>query len=100
MMADAIEASSRSLKEYSDEAITELVNRIVDSQVESGYFRECPITFRDISDAKRVFAESLKTIYHTRIAYPTLNQPIKADDDRAAPQRPHLFGSNTWRWKK
>lgn len=100
MMADAIEASSRSLKEYSDEAITELVNRIVDSQVESGYFRECPITFRDISDAKRVFAESLKTIYHTRIAYPTLNQPVKADDDRTAPQRPHLFGSNTWRWKK
>ena len=67
MMCDAVEASSRSLKEFTEESIKELVNRIIDGQVQAGYFRECPITFRDIADAKRVLAESLKTIYHTRI---------------------------------
>jgi cyclic-di-AMP phosphodiesterase PgpH len=65
-----VEASSRSLKEFSEESIRALVDRIVDAQVAEGYFRECPLTFRDISDAKRVLVESLKTVYHTRIAYP------------------------------
>lgn len=70
MMCDAVEASSRSLAEYSEEKLKELVDRIIEGQVSAGYFRDCPITFRDISDAKRVLVDSLKTIYHTRIAYP------------------------------
>lgn len=98
MMADAIEASSRSLPEYTEEKITALVHRIIDAQVENGNFRECPITFKDINDAKRVFADSLKTIYHTRIAYPELNRAKKADDE-ATPEKSRLFG-NTWSWKK
>ncbi|MBR1713188.1 MAG: HDIG domain-containing protein [Alloprevotella sp.] len=73
MMCDAVEASSRSLKEYTEESITGLVERIVDGQSAAGCFRDCPITFRDMQDAKRVLIESLKTIYHTRIAYPELN---------------------------
>ena len=56
MMCDAVEASSRSLKEFTEESIKELVNRIIDGQVQAGYFRECPITFRDIADAKRELA--------------------------------------------
>lgn len=71
MMADAVEAASRSLKEYTEKAIRELVERIIDSQVAEGYFRECPVTFRDIQYAKTVLIEKLKTIYHTRISYPT-----------------------------
>ena len=98
MMADAIEASSRSLPEYNEETITSLVNRIIDSQVEGGYFRECPITFKDIADAKRVFAESLKTVYHTRIAYPTLDRAKKAEDE--TPKDKASFYGNTWKWKK
>ena len=70
MMADSVEAASRSLKEYTEETITELVNRIVDGQVQGGYMKDCDITFRDIEEAKRVFIASLKPIYHTRIAYP------------------------------
>ncbi len=70
MMADAIEASSRSLKEYTEENITKLVNTIIDQQVKEGFFEECPITFKDISTAKMVLIEKLKSIYHTRIAYP------------------------------
>ena len=71
MMADAVEAASRSLKEYTEKDIRELVERIIDSQVAEGYFRECPVTFRDIQYAKTVLIEKLKTIYHTRISYPT-----------------------------
>ena len=74
MMADAVEAASRSLPNYTEQTIRELVNRIVDSQVNEGYFRECPVTFRDIQYAKTVLIEKLKTIYHTRISYPELKK--------------------------
>ena len=74
MMADAVEAASRSLPDYTEQSIREMVNRIVDSQVADGYFRECPITFRDIQYAKTVLIEKLKTIYHTRISYPELKK--------------------------
>ena len=90
MMCDAVEASSRSLKEFTEESIKELVNRIIDGQVQAGYFHECPITFRDIADAKRVLAESLKTIYHTRIAYPELN--AKPAEPAPQPRRTYFFG--------
>ncbi len=72
MMADAIEAASRSLKEYTEENINELVEHIIDAQVSEGFFNDCPITFESISEAKKVFKEKLKTIYHTRISYPEL----------------------------
>lgn len=75
MMADAVEAASRSLQDYSEQTIRQLVNRIIDSMVEDGFFRECPITFRDIAYSKTVLIEKLKTIYHTRISYPELKNP-------------------------
>lgn len=74
MMADSVEAASRSLPEYTEENIANLVDRIIDSQVAEGYFRQCPITFKDISDIKSVFKEKLRTIYHTRITYPELKK--------------------------
>ena len=74
MMADAVEAASRSLKEYTEQNIRDLVDRIIDSQVDEGYFRDCPITYRDIQYAKTVLIEKLKTIYHTRISYPELKK--------------------------
>ena len=74
MMADSVEAASRSLPDYTEQSIRELVNRIIDNQVDEGYFRECPITFRDIQYAKTVLIEKLKTIYHTRISYPELKK--------------------------
>ena len=74
MMADAVEAASRSLKEYTEESIQTLVNNIIDTQLKEGYFQECPITFRDIATAKRVLIERLKTMYHTRIQYPELKK--------------------------
>ncbi len=74
MMADAVEAASRSLPEYTDENISNLVDRIIDGQVQEGHFKECPITFKDISEIKSVFKEKLRTIYHTRISYPELKK--------------------------
>lgn len=74
MMADTVEAASRSLKEYTKESISALTNKLIDSQVAGGFFRECPITFRDIALAKSVLIERLKSIYHTRISYPHLNK--------------------------
>ncbi len=71
MMADTVEAASRSLEQYTDESITELVNRLIDTQVNEGYFIDCPITFHDINVAKQALIERLKAIYHARIAYPT-----------------------------
>ena len=70
MMADGVEAASRSLPDYDEKSIRELVNRMVDGMVSDGYFRECPITFRDIAYAKTVMCERLKTIYHARVSYP------------------------------
>jgi hypothetical protein len=72
MMADGVEAASRSLPDYTEQSIRQLVNRIIDSMVDDGFFRDCPITYRDIQYAKTVLIEKLKTIYHTRISYPEL----------------------------
>lgn len=74
MMADSCEAASHSLKDYSDESITKLVNQIIDGQVDAGFFTEAAITFRDISEAKTVLIDRLKAIYHTRIKYPKLKR--------------------------
>lgn len=71
MMADGVEAASRSLPDYTEQSIRSLVEKIIDGQVAEGYFRECPVTFRDIQYAKTVLIEKLKTIYHTRISYPS-----------------------------
>ena len=74
MMADTVEAASRSLPDYTEKTIRELVNKLIDTQVAEGYFKECPITFRDIAYAKTVLIEKLKTIYHTRISYPEMKK--------------------------
>ena len=97
MMCDSVEAASRSLKEYTEESITQLVNRIVDSQLAEGHFKECPITFRDIADAKRTLIDSLKTIYHTRISYPEVKKPT--DQAQNSPLR-GFKGTHPWHFNK
>ena len=70
MLADAVEAASRSLKEHTEESIGELVDKIIDTQVEEGYFKDCPINSLEIKRVKETFKEKLRTMYHTRISYP------------------------------
>lgn len=81
MICDTVEAASRSLKEYSPESISVLVNRIIEGQVRDGFFNDCPITFRDLQTAKNVLIARLKAIYHTRISYPELSREVRKKEE-------------------
>ncbi len=70
MMADSVEAASRSLQDKTEEAINKLVDGIVDTQIKDNQFDNANLTFRDITTIKKVFKKKLKNIYHVRIAYP------------------------------
>lgn len=74
MMADAVEAASRSLKEHTPEAISALVNKIIDGQIAEGLHNESPISFRDVQAVKESFIQRLRTMYHSRISYPELKK--------------------------
>lgn len=75
MMADSVEAASRSLKDYSTQALDSLVDRIIDGQVKDGMFKDSPISFKDVETIKQAFKKRLQTIYHGRVAYPELKRP-------------------------
>ncbi len=85
MMADAVEAASRSLKEHTREAITELVNKIINGQIADGLHNESTLEFRDVSMIKEAFIKRLMTIYHSRIAYPQAPAPKHAPAAEPAP---------------
>ena len=70
MMADSVEAASRSLNDYTEESIRNLVNRIIDAHIADGLLNEAPLTFKNITDIKNVFVERLLSVYHSRIVYP------------------------------
>ena len=74
MMADAVEARSRSLSEFTEEAITNAVNQMIDAQIADGQFAETPLSFKDVEDIRRVFVTRLTVMNHHRISYPTLNK--------------------------
>jgi putative nucleotidyltransferase with HDIG domain len=74
MMADAVEAASRSLKSFTDEEIEKLVENIINNQIEEKQFVNAPITFREITKVKEVFKQKLKNIYHARVEYPELKK--------------------------
>ena len=74
MMADAVEARSRSLSEFTEEAITNAVNQMIDAQIADGQFAETPLSFKDVEDIRRVFVARLTVMNHHRISYPTLNK--------------------------
>jgi len=70
MMADSVEAASRTLKAYTSDTISDLVDNIVSRQEEEGQFSEADITFADITAIKEIFKNRLSNIYHSRIEYP------------------------------
>lgn len=82
MMADAVEAVSRTLQDKTEENITRLVNDIIDGQVAEGRFNNADITFKDIAAVKRVFIDMLTNIYHSRIAYPPLKKDGKSAEEQ------------------
>ena len=74
MMADSVEAASRSLGQPDEKGINQLVDKIIDTQVQEKQFDNADITFKDITTVKRIFKRMLLNIYHVRIAYPSLGQ--------------------------
>lgn len=80
MMADAVEAASRSLKDYSQKSIDNLVDRIIDSQMADGLYADSPLDFKDVTTIKNTFKKRLTTIYHSRIEYPEIQRPAPAPE--------------------
>lgn len=74
MMADAIEARSRSIEDFSEKSIAELVDQMIDTQIADGQFSETPLSFKDVEDIRRVFKARITAMNHHRISYPTLNK--------------------------
>ena len=70
MMADSVEAASKSLKEPSVELIENFVDKIIDSQIEDNQFINSDITLKEIQTAKKILKEKLNNIYHLRVEYP------------------------------
>lgn len=74
MMADAIEARSRSIEDFSEKSIAEVVDQMIDAQIADGQFSETPLSFKDVEDIRRVFKARITAMNHHRISYPTLNK--------------------------
>jgi len=70
MMADSVEAASRSLKKYDAESIDELVDKIINTQIEQNQYANADITFKDINTLKKIFKKKLMNVYHVRVEYP------------------------------
>ena len=83
MMADSVEAASRSLQSYTPEAISNLVDKIIDTQIADGLLKEAPISFRDVETVKNTFKKRLSTIYHSRVAYPEMNKDTATAEAQA-----------------
>lgn len=75
MMADAVEAASRSLPNHTPEAIEELVNHMIDGQIADGLHNDSLLSFKDVKEIKESFTSRLRTMYHARISYPS--DPVK-----------------------
>lgn len=74
MMADAVEARARSLKDYTEDNINKCVEDMINSQIADGQFKEAPISFRDVETVKAIFKKKIMNMYHTRIAYPEIKK--------------------------
>lgn len=75
MMADSVEAASRSLKDYSEESIRNLIDKIINGQIADGLLNDAPLTFKNIKEIKQIFLDRLLSVYHLRITYPEINKP-------------------------
>ena len=70
MICDSVEAASRSLKDYSYDTISALVDRLVDSKIADGQFADADISLKEVEVVKKEIKAYLQQMYHTRIAYP------------------------------
>lgn len=81
MICDGVEAASRSLPEYTEENIDNLVDKLVNGIIKEHYLDDAPLTLKELTTIKAVLKERLHSIYHTRISYPELKNPPKEESD-------------------
>ena len=77
MLSDAVEAASRSLKDYSEESISNLVEKIFAGKAKEGQFDEADITLKELNTIKSVMKSFVQQVYHSRIEYPKLKKGLK-----------------------
>jgi putative nucleotidyltransferase with HDIG domain len=70
MMADAVEAASKSLREPTVDKIQQFVDTIINKQIDEKQFNDCNITLSEIETVKKVLSKKLINIYHLRVEYP------------------------------
>ncbi|MDX8430347.1 MAG: HDIG domain-containing protein [Candidatus Algichlamydia australiensis] len=70
MIADTVEAASRSLEDVNEEKLMEMVNRLISDKAEEGQFDECDLTFQELGKIKKALVKTLSLAFHTRIVYP------------------------------
>ena len=73
MMADTVEAATRTLKDRSRESMSAMIQKLVKDKFESGQLNESPLTFRDLNEISDAFIRTLTGIYHERIEYPNMD---------------------------
>lgn len=86
MMADTVEAAARSLTDHSQEAIRNLVDRLIDTQVADGLHNDSPLSFRDIKEIKECFISRLRSMYHARVQYPAGVDSKKTNENKPQSQ--------------
>ena len=69
-MADAVEAASRTLSDYTEQSVSELVERVVDTRISDEQLADAEISLKDINRVKKVFKQKILQVYHSRVSYP------------------------------
>jgi len=90
MLADSVEAASRSLKDPTITKIETLVNNIVTGKIIDGQLNECPLTLRDINTMKSSFVKTISHLLHSRIAYPEQIKEKEVIDGNSNNQQPEI----------
>lgn len=70
MLADAVEAASRTLEDPKPSRINNLIQKIINDRFQSGELDECPLTLRDLAKIREAFSQVLIAAFHHRIEYP------------------------------
>lgn len=95
MMADAVEAASRTLTEATPARIAALVDRIINNIFLDGQIDECELTLKDISEIKKRFTYILTSIFHRRIEYPEIVAPSGQDNGNSNKKQSEAYKDKT-----
>ena len=79
MLADGVEAASRSLVEPTPSRIRGVVARILDERAREGQLDDCGLTFRELAQVREAFIPILAAVHHPRVVYPSLEVPRRRE---------------------